>query len=128
MDVFTGQEFKVDDGAGNLVDPFLTILDGKGNPVQVPASDITWASSDSTVISVVPSADGLSAAIKTVGPSLGDGAGGFLPARISGSVDADPSTGVRAINFVSEDIFVAQNPNTQAQTVVLNIGAAQDIP
>lgn len=114
MDVFTGQEFKQADGS----DPSLSITDARGNPAAVDGVPV-WASSDETVVSVVASANGMSAAVKTVG--LGT-------ARVSVTADADLGSGVISIVGVSEDINVAQNPNSLASIITLNLGAAQDIP
>lgn len=113
MDAFTGQEFK--DANGN--DPSLTILDSQGNPAQVDGPP-TWGSSDDTVLSVTPAADGMSAAIRTVAPGT---------ARVSGQADKIVGEGVEFLTFVSEDIVVTQNPNTQAAVITLNLGTPQDL-
>ena len=113
MDAFTGQIFK--DAAGN--DPSLDIRDSRGNPAAVDGAPV-WGSSDDTVLSVVPAADGLSAEIRTVGTGT---------ARISGSADADLGAGVVPLTFVSEDVVVTQNPNSVASVITLSLGTPQDV-
>jgi hypothetical protein len=115
MDAFTDQVFKQADGS----DPALVITDSKGRPAAVDGVPV-WASSDETVLRATPAADGMSAAVETVGP------GG--PARISVTADADLGSGVQTITGVSEDVTVTQNPNSMASVMTLNLGAPQDKP
>jgi len=115
MDAFTDQVFKQADGS----DPSLTITDSRGRPAVVEGAPI-WASSDETVLRATPAADGMSAAIETVGP------GG--PARISVSADADLGAGVQTITGVTEDITVTVNPGSVASVMTLNLGAPVDKP
>jgi len=75
----------------------LTITDKKGNPAQVEGPPV-WASSDETVLLVVPAADGLSAVLK------GNTPGG--PARASVTADADLGEGVSPIVGTTESITV----------------------
>lgn len=57
-----------------------------------------WATSDATMISVKPTADGMGADVETVAP------GG--PVRITVSADADMGAGIVTITGVSDDITV----------------------
>lgn len=61
----------------------IQAVDAAGNPVTLPAGAVTWTSSNDTVVSVAPSADGMSADIAAVGP-LGT-------AQIGVSVVVDPT-------------------------------------
>lgn len=90
----------------------LTITNAKGDPVPVDGVPV-WASSDSTVLSVSPAADGMSADVETVAPGT---------ARITVSADADTGTGVSTITGVSEDIIVTLGPSSQASILSLNLG------
>lgn len=90
----------------------LTITNSKGDPAPVDGVPV-WASSDSTVLSVSPAADGMSADVETVAPGT---------ARITVSADADTGTGVSTITGVSEDIIVTLGPSSQASILSLNLG------
>lgn len=70
------------------------------------------------MLTVTPSADGMSAAIMTVAP------GG--PARVSVSAEGDPTAGVDTITGVTEDITVTLGPSHEAKTLVLALGTATD--
>ncbi len=74
-----------------------------------------WASSDGTIIRVMPNPDGMGGSVETVGP------GG--PARITVSADADLGAGIVSITGVSEDIMVTPGVPVAA-TMTLNLGAA----
>lgn len=72
------------------VDLAIKPLDKKGNPAQVDGTPV-WASSNPDVVSVVPSADGLSAVAK---------AGNIGTSQVSVTADADLGPGVTTISGV----------------------------
>jgi len=90
----------------------LLITTAAGLPAAVEGAPI-WASSDETVLSVVPSEDGMTAAINSVAPGT---------ARITVSADADLGQGVMEITGVSEDINVTLGPSQFASVMTLNLG------
>ena len=92
----------------------LVITDSRGRPAAVDGVPV-WASSDETVISVTPAADGMSAVVDTVAPGT---------ARVTVSADADLGAGVVPITGVSEDINVTSG--SVASVMVLNLGAPAD--
>lgn len=96
----------------------LTITDSRGRPAAVDGVPV-WASSDETVLTVVASADGMSAAVDTVAPGV---------ARITVSADADLGAGVTPITGVSEDVNVTAGPSSAASTIALNLGAPVNKP
>jgi len=69
----------------------------------------TWASSDETLLAVLPAADGMSALVKAVGP-LGDG-------RVTATADADLGDGVVPITGAAD--FTV----TPGQATVLELAA-----
>ncbi len=73
-------------------------VDKKGQPAPVDGIPV-WASSDETIITVTPAADGLSAVVAAVGP-LG-------VAKVSVTADADLGTGVASI-FGTLDVTITQ--------------------
>ena len=95
----------------------LAPKDAKGRPAPVEAGSVVWASSDDTILSVTPSADGMTAVVTSVGAGT---------ARISVSADADLGAGVVTITGVSEDVNVA-NGNI-ASVMSLDLGASQPKP
>lgn len=97
----------------------LVITNAAGNPAQVQGAP-TWATSDATVITVTPAADGMSAVVASVAP------GG--PARITVSADADLGAGVSTITGVSEDITIVEDPANQASVMTLTLGAPEAKP
>jgi hypothetical protein len=90
----------------------LSILDSAGRPATVDGIPV-WASSDETVITVIPTADGMGAAIETVAPGT---------ARVTVSVDADMGEGIVELTGVTEDIVVSIGPSHQATTLTLTLG------
>lgn len=84
----------------------ITPVDKKGQPASVDGVPV-WASSDETIITVTPAADGMSAVVAAVGP-LGT-------AKVSVSGDADLGPGVTPI-FGTLDVTI-----TQGQAVGFNI-------
>lgn len=84
----------------------IQIVDKLGQPAPVDGIPV-WATSDATIVTVTPAADGMSAVVATVGP-LGS-------AKVSVTADADLGTGVSSI-FGSLDVTV-----TQGQAVGINI-------
>lgn len=95
----------------------LAITNNRGQPAPVEAGSVTWASSDETVLTVAPAADGMTAAVDTVGAGT---------ARISVTADADLGAGVSTITGVSEDVNVTIGPNSVASHMVLNLGTPAD--
>ncbi len=73
-------------------------VDKKGQPAPVDGIPV-WASSDETIVTVVPADDGLSAVVAAVGP-LGS-------AKVSVTADADLSGAVTAI-FGTLDVTITQ--------------------
>lgn len=94
----------------------LAITDAQGRPASVEGAPV-WASSDETVLQVVPSVDGMSAEVNTVAPGT---------ARVTVSADADLGAGVQTITGVSEDVNVT-NGNVAA-VMTLTLGAPADKP
>ena len=88
----------------------VSFVTAKGNPAQVDGAPV-WSVSDATVLSVVPSADGLSAEVVAVGP-LGT-------AQVSVTADADLGTGVTALVGTLDVQVVA----SEAASIVINAGA-----
>lgn len=109
MDVTTDQNFP------NVT---LSITDSQGRPAAVDGVPV-WASSDSTVLSVTPAADGMSAVVDTVAAGT---------ARITVSADADLGSGVMEITGVSEDVNVTLGTSHQASVIALSLGAPADKP
>lgn len=61
--------------------------DAEGNPVTATGSDVpSWSSSAPSIVSVTPAADGMSAAIKAVGP-LGSAQISVSAFGLSGSIN-----------------------------------------
>jgi len=85
-------------------------VDKKGNPAAIDGVPV-WASSDETIITVVPASDGLSAVVAAVGP-LGS-------AKVSVTGDADLGPGVSSI-FGTLDVTI-----TQGQAVGFKITAGE---
>lgn len=94
----------------------LAITNNQGNPAPVQEGSIVWASSNDTVLTVTPSADGMSCVIDSVAPGT---------ARVTVQADADLGEGVSNITGVSEDIEVTQDPNTVASTFSITLGDPQ---
>ncbi len=95
----------------------ITTADGRPATVDGP---VVWASSDETVLTVAPAADGLSGVINA------GAAGG--PARVTFTADADLGAGVVNITGVTEDITVTTDPRDLASTFTVNLGTATDKP
>ena len=87
----------------------LVITDADGDAAPVDGVPV-WASSDETVLSVTPAADGMSADISTVAPGT---------ARITVSADADMGSGVQTITGATEDINVTNGNVASVMTLVL---------
>jgi len=87
----------------------ISYLDAAGNPATVDGST-SWASSDETVLTVEPSADGTSATARAVGP-LGT-------AQVQTTADADLGEGVVAISGVLDVEVIA----SQAVTATITPG------
>jgi hypothetical protein len=104
-DLLTSQQFNV----------VLTITNLAGQPAAVDGVPV-WATSDATVVNILPAADGMSA----VAPAVA--AGG--PARFTVTADADLGAGVQTITGVSEDINVTQDPAQLASVITINLGPA----
>jgi hypothetical protein len=87
----------------------LQIEDAKGRPAVVDGVP-AWASSDETVLTVTPAADGMSAVVDTVAPGV---------ARITVTADADLGSGVQAITGVSDDVNVTSGSVASVMRLVL---------
>lgn len=99
----------------NYPNVVLTITNAKGQPAKVDGVPV-WASSNETVLTVTPAADGMSALIDTV-------AAGSGPERVTVTADADLGSGVETITGVTEDINVTTGPNSKASILALGLGA-----
>lgn len=95
----------------------LTITDSRGNPATVDGVPV-WATSDATVLTVTPAADGMSFDVNTVAPGT---------ARLTVTADADLGSGVSTITGMSEDVVVTQNPNSLASTFNISFGPFTDV-
>lgn len=91
----------------------LRFLSKKGNPATVEGIP-TWESSDPTVATVTPSADGMTALLETPGPAG--------TARITATADADRGEGVRPITGIL-DVTVLE---PEAETVEIPTGTPED--
>jgi hypothetical protein len=87
----------------------VAFVSAKGNPAVVDGLPV-WGTSDATVLSVVPAADGLSADVVAVGP-LGT-------AQVSVTADADLGEGVRALVGTLDVTVIA----SEAGAIVINAG------
>lgn len=96
-----------------------------GSVAALDASVIpTWASSDETVVTVLASADGMSAVLTTVAPNQKDTAGAPIPVRVTVTgVDADPGPGTVPLIGTTEDIFVTLGPKSFATKIEIPVGA-----
>jgi hypothetical protein len=80
----------------------LTIqaVDAAGNPATLPAGAVTWTSSNDTVVTVTPSADGMSADVSAVGPlgtaQIGVSVAVDASTTLTGSLDVTVSAGSAA--------------------------------
>jgi hypothetical protein len=92
----------------------ITVTTPSGAPAQFQGQP-NWATSDATIITVVPAADGMSADVISVAEGSG--------ARVTVSIDADLGDGVTTVTGVSEDIAVTQDPNSVASTINFAFGA-----
>jgi hypothetical protein len=70
--------------ADQMVDVSVAFVDDHGNPATVDGMPV-WASSDDTILSVIASADGMSATVSAVGPAG--------QAQVSVTADADLGAG-----------------------------------
>lgn len=66
----------------------ITIVDAKGNPAVVDGAP-EWSTSDASVLSVQPAADGMSAIVRA--------SGGLGSAQVSVTADADTGAGIEPI-------------------------------
>lgn len=99
----------------NFPNVVLTIMDTQVPPKPAMVDGVpVWASSDETVLTVVPGTDGMTAVVSTVAPGTG---------RITVSADADLGAGVIPITGVSEDITVALGASHMASVMALNLGS-----
>lgn len=98
----------------------LMIMDSSVPPRPAMVDGIPmWASSDATILTVVASADGMSAIVDTVAPGV---------ARITVSADADVGAGVIPITGVSDDVIVSMGTKGLASVMSLDLGASADKP
>ncbi len=87
----------------------VSFVTAKGNPATVDGAPV-WSVSNDTVLSVVPSADGLSAEVVAVGP-LGS-------SQVSVTADADLGAGVTALVGTLDVSVVA----SEAASVIISAG------
>jgi hypothetical protein len=93
----------------------VAFLNKAGNPAPVDGAPV-WSSSDETVLTVTPAADGLSAVAKATG-KLGT-------AQVSVTADADRGEGVRSISGVLD---VTVQPS-DAVSASISAGAPEEQP
>ena len=84
--------------------------------VETDVQDMVWASSDETVVTTEMDSTGKSGFLNAV-------AAGPNAARVVMTCDADLGAGVVTLTFTTEDITVTQDPATQAQSIVVTLGA-----
>jgi hypothetical protein len=94
-------------------DVAVAFQDSVGNPATVEGAP-TWTSDNETVLTLTPSADGLSAVVSAAGP--------VGTAQISVSADADLGAGTTTITGVLDVEVIAGD----AALIVLNPGPARD--
>lgn len=92
-------------------------VDAKGNPALVDGAP-AWNSSDPSIITVAPSADGLSAVASAAGPLTAEGAS----VQVSVTVDADLGEGTKEISGTLDVTVVAG----AAVSVAINAGAPEE--
>ena len=82
-----------------------------------PATDVIWASSDETVLRVVPTdpPDPTSRSMVVQTVAVGS-------ARVTVTADADIGAGVATITGVSEVVNVADGPGSVASTIAFTFG------
>ena len=76
----------------------ITAVDARGNPAKLDGAPV-WASSDTALLTVVPSEDGLSCVCTAVGP-LGT-------AQVTVNADADLGAGVRELQGLLDIEIIA---------------------
>lgn len=91
----------------------VQVLDAKGNPAALDGAP-SWSSSDPTIVSVTPSADGLEADIVAVGPLTPAGSS----VQVVVSADADLGAGVTTITGSLDVTVVA----SQAVSITIPTG------
>lgn len=91
----------------------VTFTTASGAPAAVDGVPV-WASSDETILTATPAADGMSALVSTVAVGT---------ARVSVTADADLGAGVVTITGVSEDVNVTPGPLSQASVMTFSFGA-----
>lgn len=97
--------------------PFtLAITNAHGQPASVDGVPV-YASSDETVLVVVPAADGMSGVVNTVANGT---------ARVTVTADADTGAGTTTITGVSEDVHVTAGPSFAASSFAFTFGAPVD--
>jgi hypothetical protein len=106
-------EINTDQHYPNVV---LEILDAQERPAKVDGVPV-WASSDETVLTVTPTADGMGAAIEPVAPGT---------ARVTVTADADLGEGVKEITGVTDDIVVTEGPSHEASSFKITLGEPAD--
>jgi hypothetical protein len=103
----------------------VTKADGTDGTVE----NLTAASSDETVIRVVPDDDtGLTGFVEGVAPSQVDAAGAPIANRVTWDGDSDLGAGVNHLILVSEDCFTTLDSRDvpQATAMKVTFGAAED--
>lgn len=108
--------------AGQTVTVGIFPVDAYGNPTTVYG--ITWASSDTTKVTLVPSTDGTSVAATSVGP-VGEST---ISVSATGAADGtDPLTGSAVITVVAGEA-VNLGEEIEPIVVALTPAAAPDAP
>jgi hypothetical protein len=103
---------------GNTSEMFVGVLEffqADGVTPAVVQGVPTWVSSDETVVTAVPTEDGMG--VKVLLLAVGG------PARVAATADVDMGPGVQELVITSEDITVTQDPATQASSGRITFGA-----
>jgi len=94
----------------------LTFTDKRGNPAEVEAGSVQWSTTDPSIATVEPSADGTSALLKAAGP-LGN-------CQVRVSADADLGSGSVTIEGLADVQIIAG----QAAVISIGTGPVEEQP
>jgi hypothetical protein len=97
----------------------IVIMDSQVPPQPAPVDGIpVYATSDATVLTVTPAADGMSGTVATGAVPTGQET---ATANFTVTADADLGSGVQTITGVSDNVVVSRNPNTAASTFTITL-------
>jgi hypothetical protein len=105
--------------AGQTSSFTIVIMDSEDPPKPAPVDGIpVYATSDATVLTVTPAADGMSGTLAAVAVPTGQDT---ATAHFTITADADLGAGVVTITGVSDNVVVSRNPNAAASTFTITI-------